>query len=60
MVQDRLDIGAIEMPAALANTGSASLGWVPIVGGFVLLVGIGFVGFSRLGRRATGRRGAGA
>ena len=48
----RLDIGAIEMPAALANTGSTGLPvWVPIVGGIVLLAGIAFVVFSAINRR---------
>lgn len=51
-----LDVGAVEIPAALANTGSSGLPvWVPIVGGIVLLAGIGFVVFSVLNRRkATG------
>ena len=50
----RLDIGAIEMPAALAATGSTGLPiWVPIVGGIVLLAGIGFVVFSVVNRRKS-------
>jgi hypothetical protein len=52
-----LDVGAVEIPPALAATGSTGLPvWVPIVGAIVLLAGIGFVVFSVLSRR----KGAGA
>ena len=46
------DLGAIEMPAALAATGSTALpAGAPIAGGVVLLLGIGAVVFSMRTRR---------
>lgn len=46
-----LDVGAVEIPAALPATGGSVPLWIPIVGGAVLLLGAGAFVFSMLARR---------
>jgi predicted outer membrane repeat protein len=49
-----LDVGAVEIPAALPATGSTIPLWIPIAGGIVLLLGFGAIAFTVVARRKVG------
>lgn len=49
-----LDVGAVEIPAALPATGPTIPLWIPIAGGIVLLLGLGAIAYTVIARRKVG------